>query len=374
MNPPFPHKKTDTQATKFIDRGLESLKKRGVIAAVVPYSLLVRTTDWHRTILCNNNLLFIATLPPDLFSPYASYNTAIIFIEKGIPQSSKKTFVCRIANDGYKLKKNSRISQDGGELKKVYNAYYSKDEIPELSSLADIKIESKEWSPEAYIKNAPHQDKEFLIGLENHIRKHASFYILYGHKLVDAELLKLNHETISTDIFSSLSVINLSEITYGNLSIREYFDVKLGGKDEIEDLEEGDIPIVSTSEFNNGVTSFRKPRLIYNPPVITVATDGSVCSSFVQEFSFYAFYKVAILVPKHGVSIPLNSLYYISYLLFREKWRYVYARKFGKARMEQTNVLVPLDDKGNPDFSLMSDIVQNCQAFCAIKLYRKSKI
>ena len=372
MNPPFPHKKTDTHATKFIDRGLESLRKRGVIAAVVPYSLLVRVTEWHRTVLKNNNLLFIATLPPDLFSPYASYNTAIIFIEKGIPHSGKKTFVCRISNDGYKLKKNLRILHDGSQLKDIYTAYHSKLEIAEMTALADINVATKEWSPEAFIKNAPHQDGEFLIGLENHIRKHASFYVLYGHKLVDSKSLKQNHENIPTSIFSSLSKINISGVTYGDFSIKEYFDIKLGGKDEIEDLEEGDIPIVSTSEFNNGVTSFKKPNVIYNPPVITVATDGSTCSSFVQEFPFYAFYKVALLSPKKDILIPIDAMYYISYLLFREKWRYVYARKFGKARLELTNVIVPFDNNGKPDFSLMANIVQNCQAFCALKLYRKA--
>ncbi len=373
MNPPFPHKKTDTPATDFIDRGLLSLGKRGRLAAVVPYSLLVKAGEWHKSILKHHNIQFVATLPSDLFNPYASYNTAIIVIEKGIPQSGLKTFVCRISNDGYKLKKNSRIPQENGQLETVLDAYRSRYEVPELSALATITADSLEWSPEAFIKNAPHEDESFLEGLENHIRKHASFYLLYGHRLIDSASLRAAKENIATEVFSRNSSINLKSVTYGVLSISAYFTVQLGGKEEIEDLEDGDTPIVSTSEFNNGVTNFKKPKYAYPANVITIATDGSTCSSFVQEFAFYAFYKVAILKPKEGITIPVDAMYYISYLLFREKWRYVYARKFGKARINLTELIVPFTQNGLPDFDLMAKIVRECKAFSAIQLYRKAK-
>lgn len=373
MNPPFPHKKTDTPATNFIDRGLKSLKKRGLLAAVVPYSLLIKLSEWNKELLKKNSLLFVATLPQDLFNPYASFNTAIIIIEKGIPHDNKKTFVCRIFNDGFKLKKKLRIPQDGGQMEEIIHAYRSKFEVPEMSALASINIDSKEWSPEAYIKNAPHEDIQFIKGLEHHIRKHASFYVLHGDRLLDEKGLNLTNLKINSSLFSRISDIDLSAVSYGELVIEDYFNVQLGGKDEIEDLDEGDIPVVSTSEFNNGVTTYRSPNAVFHPPVITVATDGSTCSSFVQEFSFYAFYKVAVLKPKDSNKVPLDALYYISYLLFREKWRYVYARKFGKARILTTELIVPFNSSGQPDFELMAEIVAMCKSYSAIQLYRKAK-
>ena len=93
------------------------------------------------------------------------------------------------------------------------------------------------------------------------------------------------------------------------------------------------------SEFMNGVTTWKKPNYLYPAPSITVATDGSVCSSFVQEFPYYAFYKVAILTPKKDKKIPIDAFYYIAYLLNRERWRYVYARKFGKGRISKTKII-----------------------------------
>ena len=113
--------------------------------------------------------------------------------------------------------------------------------------------------------------------------------------------------------------------------------------------------------------------MTYSPNVITVATDGSTCSSFVQEFPFYAFYKVAILKPKEGIDIPVDAMYYMSYLLFREKWRYVYARKFGKARINLTELVVPINAAKEPDFKLMASLVRTCKAFNMIELYRKAR-
>jgi predicted RNA methylase len=373
MNPPFPHKKTDTPATEFIDRGLQSLKRRGKLAAIVPYSLLVSAGAWHKALLKKNNVQLVATLPADLFNPYASYNTAILVIEKGVPQGDSPTFVCRIANDGFKLKKNARIWQgNAGDMDRISDAYRSRVAIPELSALARLDEGSPEWSPEAFIKNAPHKDQPFLEGLENHVRKHAAFYLLYGHRLIAKEALRAAQEQLSSQIFSAETEINLEGVKYGSLRLCDHFDIQLGGKEEIEDLDEGGVPIVSTSEFSNGVTAFRQSKSTYPKDVITVATDGSTCSSFVQEFEFYAFYKVAILQRINARLVPLDAMYYIAYLLFRERWRYVYARKFGKARLKITELVVPVRCDGAPDFDLMAQMVRQCKAFPTIELFRKA--
>ncbi len=370
MNPPFPHdKKKDTPTTDFLDRALSSIKKRGILAAVVPYSLLVNTTEWHQRILKNNTLYFVATLPPDVFQPYATYNTAIVMIQKGIPHESKKVFMVRISNDGFKLKKNTRIERHGNQLPFLLNAFQSKQIIPELTALEKIDMDSLEWSPENYIQNAVHSDEDFIKGLELHIRKHASFYIASGNKLVKGSGPEISSSgELSSSLFSDETSVRLDKVKMGDFVISEYFDVILGGKDEIEDLEEGDFPNVSTSEYMNGVTSWKSPKHLFHAPSITVATDGSTCSSFVQEFPYYAFYKIAILTPKK--EIPVDAFYYVSYLLTRERWRYVYARKFGKHRINNTTLIAPVNQKGEPDFKLMAKIIQSTKAYPIVRLFR----
>lgn len=372
MNPPFPHKETDTPATDFIDRALYSLKNRGLLASIVPYSLLVRTGEWHKKILKNNTLLFIATLPPDLFNPYSSFNTAIVVFQKGIPHLSKPVFFCKVSNDGFKLKKNTRVSRPGTQLEQILKAYSTKHDIPEVCAFRPISSESEEWSPEAYIENAPHSDEEFVKGFEDSVKNQASFYVRFGHKLFQTEPDASHMGTREAPkLYSSFPAVSLSDVQLATFKVSNYFDIELGGKDEIEDLEEGDIPLVSTSEFMNGVTAWRQPNVIYPPPAITVATDGSTCSSFVQEFPFYAFYKVAILRPKAQSYIPVDALYFVAYLLKRERWRYVYARKFGKARIRQTILFAPSKD-GEPDFKKMAELTRQCVSFPLIESFRQA--
>lgn len=369
MNPPFPHKKKqDTPTTDFLDRALSSLKKRGILAAVVPYSLLVKSTAWHKNILKNHTIHFIATLPADVFQPYASYNTAILMIQKGVPHEDKRVFTVRISNDGFKVKKNNRIERPGSQLQTLLAAFRSKKVIPELTAFPQIDKNSLEWCPENFIENAVHSDEDFIKGFESHIRKHASFYIAEGNRLVSNEVGEITLGKMSSSLFSDDTNVSLSGLKIGKVQLSKYFDVKLGGKDEIEDLEEGSYPNVSTSEYMNGVSGWKSPNYLFKAPSITVATDGSTCSSFVQEFPYYAFYKVAILYPRK--SIPIDSFYYISYLLTREKWRYVYARKFGKYRISHTDLILPITDTGEPDYKTMAKLTQATRAYPIIKLFR----
>ncbi|MBV6646291.1 MAG: N-6 DNA methylase [Cyclobacteriaceae bacterium] len=373
MNPPFPHKKSDTPATDFIDRGLKSLKKRGILASIVPYSLLVNTGSWHQRMLKENTLYFVATLPFDVFQPYASYDTAILMIQKGVPHDRKRVFMSRVSNDGYKVKKKARIEREGGQIATVLEAFRTKSEISQLTSFPEISSEASEWTPENYIRNKSASDGEFLAGLENSIRKQASFYIAHGSKIIGESALEIDTINITTDLFSNSSSVSLSESKFGEMLLSEYFDIVLGGKDEIEDLQEGNFPIVSTSEFMNGVSTWKKPRVLFPSPSITVATDGSVCSSFVQEFPFYAFYKVAILTPRPAFQeMDVDALYYISYLISRERWRYVYARKFGKARISKTILTVPITEQGVPDFAEMGKIIRSTRAFPIVHFFRES--
>lgn len=368
MNPPFPHKKTDNPTTDFIDRGLKSLKKKGILASIIPYSLLVKTKEWHRNILRENTLVSVITLPQELFNPYASYNTAIIILKKGVPHEGKKVFFARISNDGYKLKKKSRIYVGNSQLEQIKEAYFDRMEMPELTINAFVSEKSKEWAPEAYIKDDIHIDKSFAESFEDYMRLHASFYIRYGDKVIGSNSCGSDYIKLPKMIFSNKTQIDLNKYKYGYIPISEYFDVKLGGKQEVEDLENGDLPIVTTSEFMNGVTAWKSSDVVFGPKCITVATDGSTASGFVQEYKFYAFYKVAILTPRF--EIPVDAMYFVAFMLKNQKWRYVFARKFGKERIINSKLYLPIKRDGKADFDSMCEIVRMSNAYSVIKYFR----
>lgn len=252
----------------------------------------------------------------------------------------------------------------------VLQACAEKADIPEVCAYRKLSRLSKEWCPEAFIENAAHSDEEFVKGFEEFLKAQAAFYVQFGHRLLRSD--SQAGTAAAPKLYSPSTSISLAGVKLGPFKVADYFEVKLGGKDEIEDLEEGDLPIVSTSEFMNGVSAWRQPNRIYEPRAITVATDGSTCSSFVQEFKFYAFYKVAILTPLTGKGVPTDALYFVAYLLSRERWRYVYARKFGKERVRETTLLAPVKANGKPDFRKMAKLTRSSSSYSIIRSFREA--
>lgn len=375
LNPPFPHKRKKAQkpASAFIDRALHSVKDKGLVAAIVPYSLLANVKEWHHRILKNNRLVFAATLPADLFNPYSNYDTAIVLLEKGVPHANQRTFFARIDNDGYKLKKTTRVPrQEGGsQLLALLDAFDKKCDIPQFTAYKPLSVRSDEWSPETFIESAPYTDEEFIAGFEEIIRKQAAFYVRYGHRLMPRgeNPSGLN---IVENAFSSRSNVSLTGVHLERFRVADLFSIKMGGKDEIEDLDDGPDPFVSTSAWDNGVTTWKRANRLFPAPAITVATDGSAYTSFVQEFPFYAFYKVAVVRPLQRREVPIDALYYVAYLLNREEWRFVRARKFGKTRIENTLLYAP-SKNGRPDFEMMAKLVRRTAAFPIIQAFREAR-
>ena len=108
INPPFPHKNTDTPVEDFIERSLEGLHHGGRLAVIVPSSLLSKASRgaWRQRILAKNTLTAVCELPDELFQPFASVTTSIVFLTKGRPHSAKRrTMFVRIRHDGLVLRK-----------------------------------------------------------------------------------------------------------------------------------------------------------------------------------------------------------------------------------------------------------------------------
>jgi type I restriction-modification system DNA methylase subunit len=116
MNPPFPHKKTDIPPQKFVERALEALELRGKLGVILPSSMLAKKDvgAWRNYILAHNSLLAVCQMPDELFQPFSSSNTSVVFIEKGVPHDTKrKTVFVRLQYDGLTLKKRNQNSQVG---------------------------------------------------------------------------------------------------------------------------------------------------------------------------------------------------------------------------------------------------------------------
>ncbi len=188
MNPPFPHKKTDAPVHAFVARGLEALRARGRMAVIVPASLLSKggeAAKWREAILRDHTLTAVCQLPDELFQPFASVTTSIIFLEKHAHDPAGKTVFVRLHHDGLVLRKSVRVARptELNQIPDVLNAIANKAERPGFSAAASISGKD-EWSVGAYIASVSAADEELKASIDVQLRRMASFYTRYAAEIV----------------------------------------------------------------------------------------------------------------------------------------------------------------------------------------------
>lgn len=139
----------------------------------------------------------------------------------------------------------------------------------------------------------------------------------------------------------------------------EIFDINSFRGDTLQDLKEGDIPYISTTEDNNGIIGHIEATSFCNGNKITVSRNGSVGISFYQPNKFYPSPDdIRIFTLKHNVLNPYIGLF-LCVLIEKERYRYTYGRKFGTNRMKTSLIKLPVTPEGTPDWKYMEDFVKD---------------
>ncbi|MEI0749709.1 restriction endonuclease subunit S [Brachyspira pulli] len=133
----------------------------------------------------------------------------------------------------------------------------------------------------------------------------------------------------------------------------------------IKDFNIGKIPVVTSTEDNNGINDYLDipDFLLEEENTITIANNGSVGATFYQEKKYAATSDVTIMKLKDK-NVKLNK--YIALFLVtvisKEKYRFNYGRKWGITRMEKTTIKLPakfINDKYEPDWEYMENYIKS---------------
>ena len=129
----------------------------------------------------------------------------------------------------------------------------------------------------------------------------------------------------------------------------------------------GDIPYISTTKENNGITthvaeSNRKGNLI------TLAYDGSIGACFYQEEEFFASEKVVTI---DTIQYPMNKFLamFLIPILQLESELYSYGgRKWTvEKQLKETKIRLPIEKNGeDPDYKFMENYIKSCAFSCNI--------
>ena len=342
-NPPFPHKKTDTPIQQFVERGLEALHDRGKLAVIVPTSIIVKKNigSWREKILRNNTLLGVCQLPDEVFQPFASANTSIVILEKGIPHNKNKdvSFI-RIQDDGLVLKKGTRVPRRDGknDLVPAQDAFLNHKVSAGFSGLSKIRG-TMEWSPGAYIPSAIPSEDELKVNIDQLLRRLSSFYTRYAKEIALQRKLVVQSELIATpyrEMLSKQRLHNMTNLFHEKNTIGGMFDIAYGQKElhSRDGIPLGDTLIISPTEQYNGCYGWRHFPTLISPPFITVASTGTIGEAFVQLEPCAVNDDCLILLPKDD-EMSLANYFICAAIIRAEKWRFSYGRKITPQRIAE---------------------------------------
>lgn len=369
MNPPFALKNSKEKERDFINYALKQMDNNGILFAIVPISVMVEGgvgKIWREELLENNSLLSVVTFPEDLFYP-VSVGTVGIFIKKGIQHNfdNQNVYFARAITDNFRKKKGKRVKdkRERNQLKEIHNelkAFLGNQNlkfknIPEFKKICKLDKEDKniELVPEAYIDSKIPTSQEVEKELDKSIKESLSYIIKtkkWRKKLISAEprmqLVKLVY--IKDAQKNGLCEVNKKNSLPQNA------------------LELGDIPYVTTSSLNNGVSNFFDVEPNFKGKCLTVALNGSVGETFFQFDDFITSGDNAILTLKSGYNPYL--LFYIAVMIKNHQWRYNYYRKLNLTKLNKMQIPVPFKN-GEIDLDYIKQIVENSYGFNELKKY-----
>lgn len=348
MNPPFAMEEKEWE---FVDRALTLQAHGGLLFAVLPTTCLTSADDkrgeitWRMQMLRQHQLMSVIKLPEDLFLPNVSKGTYGVVIRAKRPHNFVKDKVLwAVLDDGIVRRKTRSTRRSNLEsIQDALSNFLISSTVPayiphelDCSPIWDIS-RPLDLSPESH------------IGRSNSV---GEYDIDFLKKSLDAAKLKLDYNEPHPPPRSDTCLPFPLSKFYSNLE-----KGKSGRKKE---LPTGLLPLISTSEQDNGISCFvdrASVNRVYQSGNITISSNGASCCAFLHEYEFAANPDVFVLeVATRYASREFKLL--LCAAINAEKWRFNYYRKFSKTQLDKLVVLIPVDMSGEIDLEKIEDIVR----------------
>lgn len=141
--------------------------------------------------------------------------------------------------------------------------------------------------------------------------------------------------------------------------ISDIFEIFAGKRLENKNQIIGNIPFIGATDSNNGITNFvSNKNTSFDNNVLGINYNGSVCEAFYHPYKCIFSDDVKRLHLKNSRNTE-NVLLFFSSIIKKQKEKYRYAYKFNTERMKKQYIMLPVDDKGNPDYEYMEQYAHN---------------
>ncbi len=144
--------------------------------------------------------------------------------------------------------------------------------------------------------------------------------------------------------------------------IKDFFKVELAKGDiKLDEVDEGDIPLVSSGESNNGIVGYIDragdgKSEIFPANRITIDMFGN---AFYQNEPFYAVSHGRVNILKPKFDLTRNIGLFMSAIIKQEQYKFSYGRAVYSGVAENMDIVLPINTDGKPNWQFMEDYIKS---------------
>lgn len=355
MNPPFA---LADEEYRFVDHALNQMTDGGLLFAVLPTSVMSSTSDgrgeitWRHNLLKRHTLKAVIKLSEDLFLPNAHKGTYGVIIEAWKPHENQKVFWA-IMDDGFTMKKSKRLPSDNvpsnmslisDELRAFLILDKTPNQIEKVIGFKQIDFgdPTLDCGAEAYLDYNVGHDIDMYSTTSN------LFNMLLHQKRPERLTLDLG----SYELVPMGNV--LESISRGNCA-------------PLNQLKNGAIPVITTTEENNGVGGFFNvgDATIFED-MITIPANGSKYRAFYHPYKFAAVADILVCKLKPEFD-SLEAKLFICSLINQSSWRFSYFRKCNEQKIKKDVKLALPMKNGKLDLDFIKKNLSHSPTYQGLK-------
>lgn len=156
-------------------------------------------------------------------------------------------------------------------------------------------------------------------------------------------------------------VARLENKEWGEFKIKRIFKIKSGKRLTKADMKKGAKPFIGATGSNNGITEFisnTNASEDYN--VLGVNYNGSVVENFYHPYKALFSDDVKRFSFKE-VKGNKHLFLFVKGQILKQKEKYQYGYKFGEKRMNNQKLLLPINQKKEPDYAYMENYMKQIE-------------
>ena len=142
--------------------------------------------------------------------------------------------------------------------------------------------------------------------------------------------------------------------------LRDYFYFVKGNQNNMSILLEGNMPLVSAKNTNNGYKNFvlKNNKKVFSGHCLTINNDGDGGAgiSYYQPVDFLLDSHVTALIPK--IEMTEKILLSISGCITIQREQFGHGYSINNGRLNIFQIKLPINDKNEPDWEYMEKCVQ----------------